>query len=528
MKKKIIFLLACMLMMMPGIANAAIKPGTGNPPACECAANDNLCTNCGYIKPLFTICEKSGKNCTEINTDTINNNQKYDLFEIKDKEIYLDNSEIKLEFNNIWSLLDYKVHISRTNKIVYLNNAVQNSLFSLEDYIPFTVEGDGTLEIEVANQIKTNASGEKYYKCWQLLRSNNCGNEILPKVGNNGSRSIDANEIQMLRKTVAKSGLKDPECLTEATVNANNNTVTFNVPTSGYTASDLKRIFGNNADSFYIVAREETIIAEDLGLITMLKSYANADDLLTQDSRIQFITTLINRGTDVQNGSDLACETPYLIPSQLVFEETQITPTWGEANIITTLNRSFSDTGSYLIGFPEKKDTVTTTQKDNIVFESTEEFAASYYLRVDDITEKITDVQSLSVQAKTDKVLVELYDINMYDENDNIVKMENGTYTIKVELDDLLKKYEGYQVIYIADDNTVELIDAKVEGNYIVFNTTHLSKYGIVGSEIRKTGNIITNPKTADSVVTYGLILGALLITAGMVLFRIRKLRKEN
>ena len=124
--------------------------------------------------------------------------------------------------------------------------------------------------------------------------------------------------------------------------------------------------------------------------------------------------------------------------------------------------------------------------------------------------------------------LLELYDIYMADENDNIVDMGNGTYKIKIELNDTLKKYEEYQVIYISEDNTVELIDAKVDGNYVVFNTTHLSKYGIVGSEIRKTGNIITNPKTADSVVTYGLILGALLITAGMVLFRIRKLRKEN
>ena len=210
MKKKIIFLLACMLMMMPGIANARVKSESAVP-VCECAANDNLCTNCGNIRPLFTICDKRGRNCTEINTNTINNNQKYDLFEIKDKEIYLDNSEIKLEFNNIWSLLDYKVHISRTNKIVYLNNAVQNSLFSLEDYIPFTVEGDGTLEIEVANQIKKNTAGETYYKCW--------------KIAHRGC-------FMVIDEATS--------CLTEATVNLKDETVTFGVPETGYTVSDLK------------------------------------------------------------------------------------------------------------------------------------------------------------------------------------------------------------------------------------------------------------------------------------------------
>ena len=116
----------------------------------------------------------------------------------------------------------------------------------------------------------------------------------------------------------------------------------------------------------------------------------------------------------------------------------------------------------------------------------------------------------------------------MADENDNIVDMGNGTYKIKIELNDTLKKYEGYQVIYISEDNTVELIDASVEGNYIVFNTTHLSKYGIVGSEIKKTGNIITNPKTADSVITYGLILTSLAVSMALVILRIRKLKKEN
>ena len=506
MKKKIIFLLACMLMMIPGIANAS---AIQLPP--ECDANDNLCTNCGGLSPLFTICDKRSRNCTEINTDTINNNKKYDLFEIKDKEIYLDNSEINLEFNNIWSLLDYKIHISGTNKITYLNSfntkkdpilAQQYPNLYTSDYIPFTVEGDGTLEIETINQIKKNTAGETYYKCW--------------KIAHNGTSceffSDSANY-----------------CLTEATVNVKDNTVTFGVPASGYTVSDLKSKFAENADVFYNAEVDRIQTMEEFNEFPpeLLKSYATAaDDVLTADGRRQFIDTLINR-TLFDEGS-LCATFYYLTPTDIVFEEAQITSAWGEANIKTSLSRSFSKTGSYLINFPEEKTMITTTKTDNIVFESASEFDPNYHLVVDDITEKITDVQSVNVQAKTDKVLVELYDIYMADENDNIVKMEDGTYTIKVELNDTLKKYEDYQVIYISDDNTVELIDAKVDGNYVVFNTTHLSKYGIVGKEIRKTGNIITNPQTADSIVTYSLALASLAAAITLVILRINKLKRTD
>ena len=530
MKTKIIFLLACMLMMIPGIANAAIAVEPS--PPCEC--DDNLCTNCGEIRPLFTICDKRNRNCTEINTDTINNNQKYDLFEIKDKEIYLDNSEINLEFNRIWSLLDYKMHISGTNKITYLNsfNTGKNSIsvqmypnLYTSYYIPFTVEGDGTLEIEVANQIKKNTAGETYYKCWTIDRKV-CSSEEVPSMSRtNNVANINKSDYKLLDGP-APAVIRQV-CLTEATINTSDNTATFSVPASGYTVSDLKSKFAENADVFYLAELNSTVELTSVEFPRLLKSYAKADNVLTADGRRQFIDTLINNKTLDDEGR-LGCEMSYFIPTEIVTEEAQITSAWGEANIQTSLSRSFSKTGSYLINFPEEKTMITTTKTDNIVFESTEEFDPNYHLVVDDITEKITDVQSLSVQAKTDKTLVELYDIYMADENDNIVKMENGTYKIKIELNDLLKKYENYQIIYISDDNKVELIDATVEGNYITFNTTHLSKYGVVGKEIRKTGNIITNPQTADSVVTYALVLAALAVVVALVVLRIKKLKKAN
>ncbi len=503
---------------------------------------------------LFRICDKRGKKCQEIDDEHFGLDKKYDLFELKSYVIYLNNSEITFEvLNESPKGINgrYDINISGTNKITYLNNyrvaaAVVSDLSgkrgvsggTTSEYIPISVVGDGTLEIEVAYQIKKNAAGERYYKCWQLNKKI-CGiirerSKAEASTRNNTNTSIDTNEVKLLAQTNTKDSKDDglvfnPVCLTEITVNSDN-TVSFNTPKYGYTLSDIKQKFSANADAFYRAEVGRTMTMQEYNEFPplLLKSYAGANDnVLTSDGRMQFIDTLVENGIARNNGLSLNCDTSYMQPEEVVFEEATIPASWGLEYIQTDLRRSFSKTGSYLINFPEEKNMITTTKKENITFISKEEFDPNYYLRVDDITEDITDVQALSVQAKTDKVLVELYDINMYDQNDNIVKMEDGTYTIKVELNDLLKKYEAYQIIYISDDNKVELIDATVEGNYITFNTTHLSKYGIVGTEIRKTGNIITNPKTADAVVTYGLIFGALVVAVVMVLFRIRKLKQK-
>ena len=224
----------------------------------------------------------------------------------------------------------------------------------------------------------------------------------------------------------------------------------------------------------------------------------------------------------------------YIVHGEPVTVLGQITRDWGEEYIITNMNRSFTETGSYLLSpVPDEPNgdlgTITTTQTGSIVFESTEEFDSNYHLSVDDVTEKITEIQENNVQAKTDKTLIKLYDINMLDKDNNIVDMGTGTYTIKVKLSDLLKKYNDYQVIYINDNNEVELLSAIEEGEYIVFNTTHLSKYGIVGLERTtksNTGNIITNPKTADSIITYGLILISLSVAIALVTLRIKKIKR--
>ena len=64
-----------------------------------------------------------------------------------------------------------------------------------------------------------------------------------------------------------------------------------------------------------------------------------------------------------------------------------------------------------------------------------------------------------------------------------------------------LKEYKKYEVVYISDDDVKEIIPAIVEDGYIVFETSHLSEYGLVATE--KILNNTVNPKTGDNIIIY-------------------------
>ena len=183
MKKRNIILLIALLGF---VVSTPIVKAMSHGDECSCGT-DNLCSNCN-VSTLFNICDKRGRNCVEINTNTVNTDKTYDNFEIRDREIYLNNNEITLEFANIWSELTYKIHVTGANKITYLNSINQRKIdepllaqdypnLYTSDYIPITVVGDGTLEIETANQVKTNAAGERYYKCWRVRQAKCLGGE---------------------------------------------------------------------------------------------------------------------------------------------------------------------------------------------------------------------------------------------------------------------------------------------------------------------------------------------------------------
>ena len=82
------------------------------------------------------------------------------------------------------------------------------------------------------------------------------------------------------------------------------------------------------------------------------------------------------------------------------------------------------------------------------------------------------------------------------------------------------EKYNAFKIIYIDDDLSAgEVIDLKIDGNYITGTLPHLSTYALVGNNI----SVKPNPSTGDNM--YLLITTFLLSLIGLSCFL--KLRKD-
>ena len=120
------------------------------------------------------------------------------------------------------------------------------------------------------------------------------------------------------------------------------------------------------------------------------------------------------------------------------------------------------------------------------------------------------DIKQIDIKKElADKNIKFLVDINVL-EGVNIVKINNIKMKIKIALPDNLKDYTKYEVVYIDNNEVKETIPAKVENGYIVFETSHLSQYGIVATSI-------TNPNTSDNVISY-IVISALTLLSLTVL----------
>ena len=128
----------------------------------------------------------------------------------------------------------------------------------------------------------------------------------------------------------------------------------------------------------------------------------------------------------------------------------------------------------------------------------------------------ILDIKQIEINKNlSDKNVKYLVDINIF-ENGQIVKISDTKMKIKIALPENLKGYKKYEVFYISDDKIKETIPAKVEDGYIVFETSHLSHYGIVATNMD-----VRNPETGDNIVFY-LVTGSLSII-GLCLYNYKR-----
>ena len=135
------------------------------------------------------------------------------------------------------------------------------------------------------------------------------------------------------------------------------------------------------------------------------------------------------------------------------------------------------------------------------------------------------DIKSIEVKKElADKNVKFVADINVLDGNNNVVKISNTKMKIRIALPEDLKGYDKYEVVYIVNDEIKETLPATVENGYIVFETNHLSQYGIVGTN----GGSGATPQTGDSSSVLWLAILCISGVGALTVFGISKNRKKE
>ena len=137
------------------------------------------------------------------------------------------------------------------------------------------------------------------------------------------------------------------------------------------------------------------------------------------------------------------------------------------------------------------------------------------------------DIKPVEVKKDlTSKNIKYVVDINVL-ENGQIVKISDTKMKIKIALPEDLKGFNKYEVVYISNDEIKETISATVEDGYIVFETSHLSQYGIVATNVEEkteqTKNETNNPKTGDNIITSVILFVISIATIGALTIVNRK-----
>jgi len=205
-----------------------------------------------------------------------------------------------------------------------------------------------------------------------------------------------------------------------------------------------------------------------------------------------------------------------------------ISDSWFKNNITTDLKTTIEDGYGiikYVAPVVKKESTVKKEENilktDNVVLISQKKVDKKYKLKEENLKSSRV-AQRVTRSLNKGKNLVSLYDVSVYN-GTKIVEMKDGKYTIKIKLDEPEKKYENYQIIYVNDNGDIEeYIDGVVENGYVVFETTHLSQYGVIANQVSVKGVSVKNTKTPSKLglaFKLSILGGFVLVTLGVLSF---------
>lgn len=276
------------------------------------------------------------------------------------------------------------------------------------------------------------------------------------------------------------------------------------------------------------------------GTAKKLVSEANSKGATTAGAGIAVVqhTTQLPIEVNITGGTITGAEALYV-------NNTQGNPTtaWAKVNVTVTGGTFNTDVAKfvgdkYVVNkngntYAVVENKVLETNDEKVIFESEEAIRNDLSLKVtektdDEIkkgTEKVTEAYKDNKKVKEVK-LINLYEIDVLNGDGRVEKLEEGKFTIAIAIPESEQKYDAYKVIYIDENGKIaDTLDAKLVDGKVVFTTSHLSTYGVVGynnvtetpTETPTETKPEKNPTTSD--INLALIISAIVIsTIGVVI----------
>ena len=195
-----------------------------------------------------------------------------------------------------------------------------------------------------------------------------------------------------------------------------------------------------------------------------------------------------------------------------------INESWIDNNIVTNLKVSVNNGYGYIY-YKEPSNELST---DEVVLISKDKVDSKYELNVDNLkNHEITDKISEDLDNKD---IVSFYNVSITDEKNN-KSINKGEFTIKLKMNEEFSPYEDYQIIYVDDEGNIkEYLSSSIEGDYIVFNTNHLSYYGVIGTE-KPVLSIEANDESISkmTIVMLVVMISIILSFGALILFILMK-----
>lgn len=286
------------------------------------------------------------------------------------------------------------------------------------------------------------------------------------------------------------------------------------------------------------------------GTASTIKSEANGNGPTTVGAGIAIVqhTTKLPIKVNIKGGTITGAESVYVNDTQ-----GNGTEAFSKVNVQITSGSFNNDVMKYIANtctinktngmYNVTENKILESNNEKVMFESESPLNNKYMLAVKEVAndtktsiEKNVEKAYKDNNKIKDATVIDVYDINITD-GTNIISMEKGNFTISIAIAKNMQKYDIYKVAYIDENGNIkELLDASLVDGNIVFTTSHLSTYAIIGynstaindntnTTNKTTTNNVKNPSTND--INLPLILLVLVLSLSGIIATSKKILQK-